>query len=163
MRWTDILLIVAVGALALRVWVLEPVEVASGSMTPTIAAGSYVLVDHLGPRLRGYARGDVVALSSPVDGSLLLKRVAGVAGDDVAVQDGVLHVDGAPVVEPWVDPRDVDSVYDEVGVVPQGHVAVLADHRPQAADSRTFGPVPLDALQGRVVLALQPTGLGWVR
>ncbi|MGL5911161.1 MAG: S26 family signal peptidase, partial [Phycicoccus sp.] len=60
-RWSDVLLTVAVVALALRIWVLEPVEVATASMSPTIEPGSHVLVDHLGPRLRGYERGDVVA------------------------------------------------------------------------------------------------------
>ncbi|MGL4742774.1 MAG: signal peptidase I [Dermatophilaceae bacterium] len=162
-RWADILLAVAVLALALRIWVLEPVEVSTASMSPTIEPGSYVLVDRLGPRLRGYDRSDVVALSSPVDGSLFVKRVVGVAGDDVAILDGVLHVDGAPAHEPWADPRAIDSVYTELGVVPRGHVVVLGDRRGESIDSRDFGPVPLDALEGRVMLTLWPLSGGWVR
>lgn len=158
----DAVLVATVALVLVRGWVLEPVEVPTGSMAPTLAAGSHVLVDHLGPRLGGYHRGDVVVLTSPLDGTLLVKRVAGVAGDDVAILDGVLHVDGRPVREPWVDPRDVDSVYSELGVVPEGHVLVLADHRPEALDSRTFGPVPLADLRGRVLLTVwPPADLGW--
>ncbi|MGL5862122.1 MAG: S24/S26 family peptidase, partial [Phycicoccus sp.] len=44
-RCADVLLAVAVLALALRIWVLEPVEVATASMSPAIEPGSHVLVD----------------------------------------------------------------------------------------------------------------------
>ncbi|MGG5260463.1 signal peptidase I [Phycicoccus avicenniae] len=155
-RVVDIVLVAALLLVGVRLFVLEPVEVPSGSMAPTLAAGSHVLVDHVGPRLTGYHRGDVVVLTSPTDGTLLVKRVAGVAGDDVSILDGVLTVDGVAVHEPWVDPGDVDSVYTEMGVVPEGHVLVLADHRQEALDSRTFGPVRLADLQGRVLATVWP-------
>ncbi|MBD3782561.1 MAG: signal peptidase I [Micrococcales bacterium] len=155
-RAVDVVLAAALLLTVARVWVLEPVEVPSTSMTPTIEAGDHVLVDHVVPLVRGYHRGDVVVLSAPGSGELLVKRVAGVAGDEVAVRDGVLEVDGVPVDEPWVDPREVDSTFAELGVVPADRVIVLADHRPEALDSRTFGPVPLDALEGRVVATLWP-------
>lgn len=155
-RLVDTVLVAALLLAGVRLLVIEPVEVPSGSMAPTLTAGSRVLVDHVGPRLTGYHRGDVVVLASPVDGTPLVKRIAGVAGQDVAILDGVLTVDGVAVREPWVDPGDVDSVYAEMGVVPAGHVLVLADHRPGAVDSRTFGPVPLADLQGRVLATVWP-------
>ena len=155
-RAVDVILAGTLLLTAGRLWVLEPVQVPTTSMTPTIAPGDHVLVDHVLPRVRGYHRGDVVVLAAPGTGELLVKRVAGVAGDEVAVHDGVLQVDGVPVREPWVDPREVDSTYAELGVVPSGHVVVLADHRPEALDSRTFGPVALGDLEGRVVATLWP-------
>lgn len=147
------LLVILAGRLA-----LEPVRVPTASMEPTLHAGSHVLVDHVGPLVRGYHRGDVVLLEAPDGSGLLVKRVAALAGEEVAVLDGVLTVDGVPVDEPWVDPGDVDSVYAELGRVPSGHVVVLADHRPDARDSRSFGPVAVDALHGRVVATVWPLG-----
>ncbi|QKE85219.1 signal peptidase I [Arthrobacter sp. NEB 688] len=156
-RLVDAALLLALVLLVGR-FALEPVLVPTSSMEPTLHAGSHVLVDHVGPLVRGYGRGDVVLLDAPDGSGLLVKRVAAVGGEDVAILDGVLSVDGIPVDEPWVDPGDVDSVYAELGRVPAGHVVVLADHRPDARDSRSFGPVALDALHGRVVATVWPLG-----
>ncbi|GIL35865.1 signal peptidase I [Phycicoccus sp. DTK01] len=156
-RLVDLALVLALVLLVGR-FALEPVLVPTASMEPTLHTGSHVLVDHVGPLLRGYHRGDVVLLDAPDGSGLLVKRVAAVAGEDVAILDGVLTVDGVPVEEPWVDPGDVDSVYAELGRVPADHVVVLADHRPDARDSRTFGPVAVTALHGRVVATVWPLG-----
>ncbi|MBT9258066.1 signal peptidase I [Phycicoccus sp. MAQZ13P-2] len=156
-RMVDLALVLAL-VLVVGRFALEPVLVPTASMEPTLHAGSHVLVDHVGPLLRGYHRGDVVLLDAPDGSGLLVKRVAAVAGEDVAILDGVLTVDGVPVEEPWVDPGDVDSVYAELGRVPADHVVVLADHRPDARDSRTFGPVAVSALHGRVVATVWPLG-----
>ena len=89
-------------ALLLGTFVVEPVAVPTGSMSPTLRAGDHVLVNKLAYRFGEPRRRDLVVLRS-ASGELLLKRVVGVGGDDVGVEDGVLVVNGRAVREPFVD------------------------------------------------------------
>src|SRR5690606_18576578 len=83
-------------------------HVPSGSMEPTLRPGDRVLVDMSayglrlplgGPQVLARGRpvpGDVVVFRSPADGTRLIKRVVAVGGQQVALVDGHLHVDGRP-------------------------------------------------------------------
>ena len=82
------------------------VSVPTGSMNPTILEGDRVVVDkHVyGLRLpwtlvrltegRDPARGEIVVFDSPHDGKSLVKRVVGVPGDEIALDDSGLSVNG---------------------------------------------------------------------
>ena len=63
-----------------------------------LGAGDHVLVNKLAYRFGEPRRRDLVVLRS-ASGGLLLKRVVGVGGDDVGVEDGVLVVNGRAVRE----------------------------------------------------------------
>jgi signal peptidase I len=147
---------VLVGLFATVRFVAEPMRVSSGSMTPTFRVGDEVVVGKVGGRASHPARGDVVVLRSPQDGRLVIKRVAALGGQRVGVADGVLVVDGRRVKEPYVDRRRVDGTYFGPVRVPPGDLFVLGDQRDGSIDSRTFGPVPADALVGRVLFRAWP-------
>lgn len=132
---------------------LRAMRVDSGSMAPTLAAGDLLLVRGGTP---GARRGDVVVADHPGGGELLVKRVVGVAGDEVSIEDGVLVVGGTPVCEPAIDPALVDGVWFGPVTVPPGAVFLLGDERSRAVDSRSFGPVPVDDLVGEVTARLWP-------
>ena len=83
----------------------EPFLVPSGSMEPTLHAGDHVLVDKLAYRSGLPARGDLIVFHRPRTGEIMLKRVVAVAGDQVGIEDGVLHVNGRAKPEPFVDHR----------------------------------------------------------
>jgi signal peptidase I len=120
------------------------------SMEPTLGRGSPVLIDKLSRHWSPIHRNDLVVFRS--NGDLALKRVVGVEADVVTVKDGVLWVNGAPVREPYVDRASVDGTYLGRVVVPAGHLFVLGDRREGSIDSRTYGPISLDQVQGRVLL-----------
>jgi signal peptidase I len=69
----------------------------------------------------------------------------------VALEDGVLHVDGVPQSEPGIDLKGVDSVYFGPVAVTEGAVFVMGDNRGDSIDSRTYGAIPIDELVGRVL------------
>jgi signal peptidase I len=75
-----------------RVFVAEPFRIPSESMAPTLRPGDQALVDKLAGRSPRF--GDLIAFHAPRSGEILLKRVVGVAGDTVGLEDGVLVVDG---------------------------------------------------------------------
>ena len=155
---TNRLLVAAGGVLAavllVRGLVLEPVTVSSTSMEPTVPEGATVLVDKLGPRLQGVDRGDLVVFRSPDGDGDALKRVVALAGQQVALMDAVLHVDGVPVDEPQVDLSRIDGTYFGPVTVPRDTVFVLGDNRAGSIDSREYGAVPLSDVRGRVVAQL---------
>ena len=142
---------------ALRLFILEPTSISSDSMRPTLDRGDVVLVDKLSPRL-GYRpdHGDLVTFTSPADSKPTLKRVVGVAGDRVRIDDGVLIVNNRKVPEPYVDQRTIDALYWGTITVPAGQAIVLGDQRAGSIDSRTYGPIPLTAIQGRALLRVWP-------
>ena len=147
-------LVAVIGAVVLvRAEVIEPRQVASESMEPTLHSGSLVLVDKLGPRLHGVHRQDVVVFTSPQDGSDSVKRVVAVGGQQVAIRDAELYVDGTPVREPQVDLSRIDGLWFGPVTVPEHTVFVLGDARSGSIDSRVYGPVPLGSIVGRVTAA----------
>ena len=149
----------AVGAAGIW-WVLtcavQPLRVESNSMAPTYRDGDMLVVDGLSVGVPGPERHDVVIITNPRTGQLLVKRVAAVAGDQVGIADGVLVVNGNPVPERYVDQNLMDSVYFGPVTVPQGAVFVLGDNRSNSIDSRDFGPVPVADVHGRVLAKVSP-------
>lgn len=138
----------------LRATLVLPVRIESASMEPTLRRGDVVLVSRRAPDPESLEHGDLVVLDDPRDGRRTIKRVVGLPGETVVVLDGVLHVDGEPVDEPWVDPSTVDGYYSRTFVVPPDHVLVLGDNRANSVDSRDYGPVDRAGLRGRVVVRL---------
>ncbi|MGY1769182.1 signal peptidase I [Geodermatophilus sp. SYSU D00779] len=132
---------------------LQPMHVDSDSMTPTVSPGDLLLVRHgQGP----VQRGDVVAVTDPFDDGMLVKRAVALGGDEVAIEDGVLVVDGTAVCEPAIDPARLDGVWFGPVTVPEGHLFLLSDNRDGSVDSRAFGPVPASSLVGTVAARLWP-------
>lgn len=147
--------VVGLVALGLR-FVAEPMRVSSDSMSPTFTTGDEVLVQKLGAHARRPSSGDVVVVRSPASGDLMIKRVAALGGQTVGIADGVLKVDGKPVPEPYVDRAQVDGTYFGPVRVPQDTVFLLGDHRLGSVDSRSFGPVPVRSIIGKVALRVWP-------
>ncbi len=145
-------LLVVAAVVAVRAFVVTPVRVSSASMAPTLTEGEVVLVSRWTPDPDRLGRGDLVVFEDPRTDSRTIKRVVGLPGEQVVVLDGVLHVDGVPVTEPWVDPASVDGYYTRTFRVPTGHVFVLGDNRGNSVDSRDYGALAVEDLRGRVLL-----------
>lgn len=148
--WATAFAVLLVVLLAVRGWVLTPFEVVSDSMSPTLPVGSTVLVDRLSLDWTGVRAQDLVMINS-VEGPTV-KRVVGVSGDRVEILDAVLHINGTPVDEPYVDSVTLDGVYFGPVEVPRGHVFVLGDNRFDSIDSRSLGPIREERIEGRVIV-----------
>lgn len=142
----------AVGGVLLLAGV-EPLQVVSSSMDPTLNPGDHVIVDKLSTRWREPKVGDLVVFRDPQGSELVVKRVVALGGQTVALEDAVLVVDGQPRHEPQVDLTRIDSTYFGPVTVPPGAVFVLGDNRAESIDSRTYGAVPHDELVGTVLLS----------
>jgi signal peptidase I len=82
--------------------------------------------------------------------------VVGVAGDEILVQGGVLYVNGEPREEPYLN-EDLPFVgFYGPTEVPEGSIFVMGDNRANSADSRVFGPLPLENLKGEAFVRFWP-------
>jgi len=147
-----------------RPFVLEAFYIPSESMVPTLLVGDRVFVNKFVYRFTEHQRGDIVVFQSVEGaGEDLIKRVIGVPGDRVAVRNGVLHVNGEPQEESYVrDGRPLDSGPNGPTRVRKGEVFVMGDNRANSRDSRYFGPVPTENIQGEAFVIFWPpwrTGL----
>jgi signal peptidase I len=149
-------LLLVVGVVTVRETLLEPVRVSSASMSPTLPQGAVVLVDRRGVDPARLARGDVVTFRWPGSQEQVLKRVVALPGDTVVTVDAVLHVNGRPVEEPYVDFSEYEGMFTAQVTVPDGAVYVLGDNRIDSVDSRDLGPLPLRAVDGVAVARLWP-------
>ena len=131
-----------------RAFVLTPVAVHGVSMEPTVHDGTALVARWVDPG--DVRRGQLVVFRDP-QGTLALKRVVGVAGDDVAIRDAVLEVDDRPVNEPYVDASRIDGTYFGPVHVPAGTLFVMGDNRSPSIDSRVYGPIRFDRVIGKVL------------
>lgn len=159
-------------ALAVQAYVVKPYRVPTPSMANTVRAGDRVLIDRVLYGHRDIERGDIVVFKGgpAVDGQVLLKRVVGLPGDVLSVEDGRLLVNGLPAEDGYVrrvggrpeptqpGPAGPDAPWSLQAPyqVPEGHYYVLGDNRIDSFDSRFWGPVPREAIIGRAMAVYWP-------
>jgi len=140
-----------------RPFVVEAFYIPSESMVPTLRVGDRVLVNKFIYRFTEPERGDIVVFESVEGGGQdLIKRVVGVPGDRIAVRGGRLFVNGEPQREPYVNNKFPDRSFFAPKTVPKGHVFVMGDNRANSRDSRFFGPVPKEKIEGEAFLRFWP-------
>ena len=140
-----------------RPFVVEAFWIPSESMVPTLEVGDRVLANKFIYRFTEPERGDIVVFQSVENGrEELIKRVVAVPGDTVSVQGGRLFVNDEPQREPYVNKDLPDESFAAPVEVPPGHVFVMGDNRANSADSRVFGPVPKENIEGEAFLLFWP-------
>jgi signal peptidase I len=186
-------------ALCIRTCLAEPFEIEGPSMEPTLLSGDRVVVekfryglylplrDHADLNWASPDPGDVVVLRSPADGVDIIKRVIGVAGDEIEVRDDRVFRNGQQVPTTQIGKCESGTgalqpgcrVYESQlgdrsfrystalrspdfsrGRVPDKHILVLGDHRDHSNDSRNpaMGMIPLTAIKGRALMIYWSSG-----
>ena len=88
-----------------------------------------------------------------------IKRVIAIPGEHIQIKDGKVYINGEEFKEDYLS-EDVitkpeDGQFIDL-IVPEGTVFVMGDNRGHSADSRRFGCVPYDKIEGKVVLRFWP-------
>jgi signal peptidase I len=103
------------------------------------------------------ARSDLVVFHFPLDRSQsYIKRVIGIPGDRVEIDDGRVFVNNVKIEEPYVPDEYRDHVSMAKRRVEAGQYFVLGDHRTSSNDSRMWGFVDRSDIYGKAVFVYWP-------
>jgi signal peptidase I len=113
--------------LVLRSFIVEPFQIPSGSMIPTLKVGDFILVNKFSYGLRlpvintkivpldDPVRGDVVVFKFPNDPSVnYIKRLVGVPGDVIAYRNKIIYVNGEEQEQTFVASLGPNSLMGEM-------------------------------------------------
>jgi signal peptidase I len=130
------------------------VRVDGFSMIPTLKDGEFVLVSKVNYRFGNVERGDIIVFHFPVDPKQeLIKRVIGLPGDTIGVQNGTVSVNGQILTEPYIA---ATPAYSGNWTVPDGQLFVLGDNRNDSSDSHSWGFLPYEKVVGKAVVIYWP-------
>jgi signal peptidase I len=156
-------LIAAAVFLVIYAFLFRPFEVNGDSMYPNFHDKEYVITNLIGLRFQTPKLGDVVVFKAPPDPSKdSIKRVIGVPGDTVSVNNGNVYLNGKLLDESvFLKPdvktyggsflKDGDSVK-----VPANEYFVMGDNREYSSDSREWGFVTKDEIIGESLFVYWP-------
>ncbi len=132
------------------------------SMLPTLDPGDRIFVDRVSWRTVGeLARGDVVVFRAWDEDKLYVKRIVGLPGDTLTMQDGEVFVNGERLDEPYLVQHAAES--KPVIELADDEFFVMGDNRPSSADSRMHGPVKRERIVGRAWAIFWPLDdLAWL-
>lgn len=159
LSWARDLVFSVLIAVILIVFIYQPVKVEGTSMMPALTNQERIFINkftyHYG--LGTIQRGDMVVFWYPLDTSKsYIKRVIGVPGDVIRIDQGEVYVNGTKLQEEYVPDIYRDMVSWGPKSVPADKYFVLGDHRNSSNDSRTWGFVPRADIYGKAVFVYWP-------
>lgn len=192
LEWIKTIAIAVIIFIVLRSFVVQTYVITSGSMEDSLLVGDHLIVNRMALggsipftdiRVPGYSqteRADIVVFDPPHEDDLMLvKRIVGMPGDTLRMEDKVLFVNGEPAEEPYVkwgdpggddrhpqmdwqreylvdnvNPSDYRPTRDNWGplVVPEEKYFALGDNRDYSLDSRYWGLLEDWRVEGRASL-----------
>jgi signal peptidase I len=131
------------------------VRVESISMEPTLNPGDFVAVNKLSYQLSQIHRGDIIVFRYPPapDQEPYIKRVIGLPGEIIRIENGKVFVNGALVKENYLKEN---TMHGGKWQIPEDAVFVMGDNRNNSSDSRVWGMVPLENIIGKGVFVYWP-------
>ena len=162
-------------ALFIRTFVFQAFKIPTGSMEENLLIGDHLIVnkmlytdapsafeEEIAP-VRNVRRHDIVVFKFPGEPERdFIKRVIGLPGERLHLQNKTVYINGKPLDEPYVhfnEPStaslgilsDARDNMPEI-VVPEGHYFVMGDNRDNSHDSRYWGTLSGDLLKGRALM-----------
>lgn len=161
-EWIKDILIAAVIAFVV-IQFIKPTVVKQSSMEPTFHENDYLFVSKQSYKLYGeIQRGDVVVVHSKLtqkngEEKMLIKRIIGLPGETLDIQNGKVYINGEQLEEPYVADEKTEGSIDGLEI-PEGQIFCMGDHREVSIDSRdpAVGCIDIDDIVGKVVLRVYP-------
>ncbi len=131
------------------------------SMQPNFWANQFLIVSRANYLLGDPQRGDIVVFDPPGDDGtpnepLLIKRLIGLPGETVSLQEGQVYIDGTPLNEPYIKEPCTRLCNDTSWTLGADEYFFMGDNRNNSRDSRAFGPVTKNRIIGEAVVRYWP-------
>lgn len=154
------LLAIAIASVA-RVLFFQTFFVPSMSMSPTIYAGDEVLIfkaaytiPHTKIETSSVKRGDIVVFTDEKNEEYYIKRAVGLGGEEVAILDGQVYIDGVPLKEDYASL--MTKALPQRLIVGKNEIFVMGDNRNGSEDSRYFGSIKESHVIGKAICVFAP-------
>ncbi|MGF3066176.1 signal peptidase I [Facklamia sp. P13064] len=150
--------------LAVRNYLAQPFQVEGKSMNPTLYQADHLIMW----KQFDLDRFDIIVFPDPMgSGRTYVKRLIGLPGDSIVVREDQLFINDQLIEEPYLEPAksNMETNYTEDftlweitgdSLIPEGKVFVMGDNRPGSGDSRQFGYVDIDEIEGEANFIYYP-------
>ena len=139
---------------------VQTIHVIGPSMENTLQTNDYLIASKISYRLHAPQRGDIVVFKPSTDATHdYIKRIIGLPGDHIRIQDSHVFINGHLLEEPYLrgawtwQPTWHNGVEE---VVPPAKYFVMGDNRNESTDSRSIGYQSLDAFLGKAWVRIWP-------
>jgi signal peptidase I len=139
---------------------VQAVHVEGLSMFATLDDNDYLIANKIDYRLHAPQRGDIIILRPPSDNSKdFIKRIVALPGERILISHGFVYINGHKLDEPYLP--EAWTTLDTWGgpdgmVVPPNSYFVMGDNRNRSQDSRIFGFIGRDRIDGRAWFRIWP-------
>jgi signal peptidase I len=141
--------------LLVRTFLFENYRVVGQSMVPTLHNNQFLVVSKLDYRIHEPRRGDIIVFRDPFNPERkLIKRIIGLPGEQLEVQNGQVLVDQQRLDETYA--ADLGRYHQALTPIPEGQYYVLGDNRNNSSDSHTWGLLAKDKIVGKALLCYWP-------
>jgi signal peptidase I len=147
-------------------FLFQPHKVDGNSMYPNFHNQEYILTDKITYRKRDPQRGEVIVFHAPPPNNAdFIKRIIGLPGESIMVQNGRVYINGKQLPEIYlpISLATTEKSFLREGVsytIPAGYYIVLGDNRNYSSDSREWGPVSRKAIVGKAIFRYWPPKSG---
>jgi signal peptidase I len=142
---------------------VQAVHVEGLSMFATLDDNDYLIANKIDYRLHPPQRGDIVILRPPTNNSTdFIKRIIALPGERLLIRDGVVYINGHKLDEPYLpeawtqDNSPPPWSSGDGAVIPANEYFVMGDNRNRSQDSRFFGPISRDRIDGKAWFRIWP-------
>ena len=141
---------------------VQAVHVEGLSMWATLDDNDYLIANKIDYRLHAPQRGDIIILRPPTNNSTdFIKRIIALPGERLLIRDGIVYINGHRLDEPYLpEAWTQDNNYPNDGtdgrVIPANEYFVMGDNRNKSQDSRSFGPISRDRIDGKAWFRIWP-------
>ena len=177
LEWIACVVIAVVIAILIRYFIGTPTVVQQPSMYPTLKENQRLILNRLSRTLGQIPnRGDIITFEAPsnsyatdikanyeneptnifskfmyhvleINKKSYIKRVIGLPGEHVVIEDGKVYINGEELEETYLQPNVITEGKNPLLIdftVPEGYIFAMGDNRTQSADCRVFGCIPLE-------------------
>lgn len=138
--------------LSVKHFLIENVTVSGKSMEPTFSTGDVVLAKKFDLSLERF---DIVIVGG--DEKNLIKRIIGMPNERIQISDGLVYINGALLdTDICSDLIQDGGCADEEVQLAEDEYFVLGDNRNASSDSRDFGAVKREQIDGKVIVRILP-------
>lgn len=189
LEWVLCIVIAVTLAILIRYFVGTPTEVRQTSMFPTLKEGQRLILNKLPRTFGSVPkRGDIITFERPSNSTAtmvkasynneptnifssfsyyvleigkesFIKRVIGLPGERVKIEDGKVYINDNLLNEPYLDEMVKTYAKNEIlteFTVPDGYIFAMGDNRTGSTDCRDFGCIPIDRIEGIVWIRIWP-------